>query len=52
MTTKRAKKKTVPYIGKETFGTKPRKEAFKEALTPYFNKGKIFTDKNLGKAEC
>lgn len=52
MTIKRPKKKTVPYIGKEIYGIKPREEAFKHALAPYFNKGKAFEDKNFGKAEC
>lgn len=34
------KKKTALYVGKETFGTLPKEEAFHKALEPYFNKDK------------
>lgn len=38
--TKKQKKKSILYLGKETYGDIPKEEAFRKALEPYFNKDK------------
>lgn len=38
-------KKSPLYLGKETYGSIPKEEAFKKALEPYFSKDQVFTKK-------
>lgn len=37
---KKQKRKSILYLGKETYGNIPKEEAFRKALEPYFNKDK------------